>query len=108
MDFDKLQTACNQFGKRGLALKLGIAESTLYAALQNHRGLRPVYMLEIDKLLADTIETTPGTTQQEQSTLSQLERLILDNVHKLTEQAQAEVLAVTLDMLKNPNNLISK
>lgn len=107
MDFDKLQTACNQFGKRGLALKLGIAESTLYAALQNHRGLRPVYMLQIDRLLADAIPQEQSSAEPT-TALSQLERLILDNVHKMTEQAQAEVLAVTLDMLKNPNNLISK
>lgn len=106
-NFEKLQLACRKCGKAELARQLNITTQAIYDAIKARRGLKPVYMLQIDRLLADTVETTPETTQ-EQSTLSQLERLILDNVHKLTEQAQAEVLAVTLDMLKNPNNLISK
>ncbi len=108
-NFEKLQLACQKYGKRAVAQRLQVAESSIYRALNDKRGLRPLQMLEIDKLLADTIEPTqPQGQSAEQSTLSQLERLILDNVHKMTEQAQAEVLAVTLDMLKNPNNLISK
>lgn len=107
-NFEKLQLACQKCGKAELARQLNITTQAIYDAIKARRGLKPVYMLQIDRLLADTVEATLGTTQQEQSTLSQLERLILDNVHQLTEQAQAEVLAVTLDMLKNPNNLISK
>lgn len=106
-NLEKLQLACQKYGKTELARRLGVTTMALYHALARNRPLKPVYMLQIDKLLADICETTQGTTQ-EQSTLSQLERLILDNVHKMTEQAQAEVLAVTLNMLKNPNNLISK
>ena len=106
---EKLRLACQKYGKTELARRLGVTTMALYHALARNRPLKPVYMLQIDKLLADTIETTPETTlEQSSSGLSQLERLILDNVHKLTEQAQAEVLAVTLDMLKNPNNLTSK
>ena len=106
-NLEKLQLACQKYGKTGLARQLNISAQAIFKALRERRGLRPIDMLEIDKLLADICETTQGTTQ-EQSTLSQLERLILDNVHKMTEQAQAEVLAVTLDILKNPNNLTSK
>ena len=102
---EKLRLACQKYGKRAVAQRLQVAESSIYRALNDNRGLRPLQMLEIDKLLADTVETTQ---EQSSSGLSQLERLILDNVQKMTEQAQAEVLAVTLDMLKNPNNLISK
>lgn len=102
---EKLRLACQKYGKTELARRLGVTTMALYHALARNRPLKPVYMLQIDKLLADTVETT---LEQSSSGLSQLERLILDNVHKLTEQAQAEVLAVTLDMLKNPNNLISK
>ena len=69
----------------------------LYHALARNRPLKPVYMLEIDKLLADTVEATQGTTQ-EQSTLSQLERLILDKVKGLTEQEQAQVLAYVVQL----------
>ena len=110
-NFEKLRLACQKYGKTELARRLGITTQGIYKALERNTGLRPVYMLEIDKLLADTI-TTQGTTQEQlspsSSPLSQLERLILDNVHKLTEQAQAEVLAVILDILKNPNNLTPK
>lgn len=104
-NFDKLQLACQKYGKTGLARQLDISAQAIFKALRERRGLRPIDMLQIDRLLADNVETT---LEQSSSGLSQLERLILDNVHKLTEQAQAEVLAVTLDMLKNPNNLISK
>ena len=109
-NFEKLQLACQKCGKAELARQLNITTQAIYDALKARRGLKPVYMLQIDKLLADICETTQGTTQEQASSppLSQLERLILDNVHKMTEQAQAEVLALTLDMLKNPNNLTSK
>ena len=104
-NFEKLQLACRKYGKTELARRLGITTQGIYKALERNTGLRPVYMLEIDKLLADTVEATQeqSSSSSDQS-LSQLERLILDNVHKMTEQ----VLAVTLDMIKNPNNLISK
>ena len=105
---EKLRLACQKYGKTELARRLGVTTMALYHALARNRPLKPVYMLQIDKLLADTIATQGTTLEQSSSGLSQLERLILDNVHKLTEQAQAEVLAVTLDMLKNPNNLTPK
>ena len=107
-NFEKLQLACQKCGKAELARQLNITTQAIYDALKARRGLKPVYMLQIDKLLADTVEPTQPQGQSADQSLSQLERLILDNVHKMTEQAQAEVLALTLDMLKNPNNLTSK
>ena len=96
-NLEKLQLACQKYGKTGLARQLNISAQAIFKALRERRGLRPIDMLEIDKLLADICETTQGTTQ-EQSTLSQLERLILDKVKGLTEQEQAQVLAYVVQL----------
>ena len=96
-NLEKLQLACQKYGKTELARRLGVTTMALYHALARNRPLKPVYMLQIDRLLADTVEPTQGTTQ-EQSTLSQLERLILDKVKGLTEQEQAQVLAYVVQL----------
>ena len=92
---EKLWLACQKYGKRAVAQRLQVAESSIYRALNDNRGLRPLQMLEIDKLLADTVETTQ---EQSSSGLSQLERLILDKVKVLTEQEQAQVLAYVVQL----------
>lgn len=98
-NFEKLQLACQKYGKTGLARQLNISAQAIFKALRERRGLRPIDMLEIDKLLADTVEATQGTTQEQSSSaLSQLERLILDKIKGLTEQEQAQVLAYVVQL----------
>lgn len=99
-NLEKLQLACQKYGKTELARRLGVTTMALYHALARNRPLKPVYMLQIDRLLADICETTQGTTQEQASSppLSQLERLILDKVKVLTEQEQAQVLAYVVQL----------
>ena len=51
MALNLLEIACAKFGKRELARKLGMAESSIYAALKNNRLLRPDKMELIENLI---------------------------------------------------------
>lgn len=72
-----LHKAIERYGKRGLAQRIGVNESSIYLALQKNRPLRPEKMLQIEALLKQ--ETTIHPDRE-------LERLIIAELPKLTEE----------------------
>ena len=72
-----LHKAVERYGKRGLAQRIGINESSIYLALQKNRPLRPEKMLQIEALLKQETTIQPDR---------ELERLIIAELPKLTEE----------------------
>lgn len=101
-NYDKLWLACEKHGKTGLARRLNIPVQTIFKALRERRGLRPEKMLEIDKLLTDDNQQTIQEPLAPAGDMTQIERLILDNVQRLPEQAQAQVLAYVIQLAQEP------
>ena len=84
-----LHRAIERYGKRGLAQRIGVNESSIYLALQKNRPMRPAKMLQIESLLREDI--TPPTDRE-------LERLIIAELPKLTEEQLTETYKFILKL----------
>lgn len=96
-NFEKLQAACEQFGKRGLAKRINISEAALYLALREKRGLRPDYMDNIDQLL-HTNTPNDSAVPIESSDVSAERQLIAAWLQELSRDELTRVIAFIADI----------
>ena len=95
-NFEKLQAACEQFGKRGLAKRINISEAALYLALREKRGLRPDYMDNIEQLLHQN--TANDSSAPIESNVSAERQLIHSWLRELSRDELTRVIAFIADI----------